>query len=269
MKKSLSIILIGFSVYLFGKISYELARPAGDVRMKLGHVSTSTAILDLSELERLNRLLVGPVLPDSNLYGMKKFGESLWLHFAKNEEAGQKLRVEFLNRRLAEAQVLLEQDKSGLAEQSVNEFSKGSMALLAELKKQDFLRKDPRQATLIEESIAKQIDLQKNLMIGISSTSPLNQIKSKILALEVEMADSNKEKAEILANQAKEKMIKVISSGNATATPQVADWQIIRDGLYNFYSDNQNYLALKFDRLVVNTNSFLTGVNNSLESKSK
>lgn len=269
MKKYLIIFLVGFCVYLFGKVSYELARPAGDVRMKLNHVGTSTAVLDLTELERLNRRIVGPVLPDSNLYGMKKFGEGLWLHFAKNESDDQKLRVEFLNRRLAEAQVLLEQGKSGLAEQSVNKFSIGSMGLLAELKKQDLLRKDPKQATLIEESIAKQIVLQKNLMINIGSSSPLYQIKAKILALEVEMADSNKDKADVLAMQAKEKMIKVIASGNSTSSPQMTDWQIIKDGLHYFYSDNQNYLALKFDWFVANTNSFLKGVNNSLESSGK
>jgi hypothetical protein len=231
MKKYTTLLLI-ILVYLFGQFSYDLARPLDDQQIKeieAARKSTSSQpVADLGSIKAINRQVAGEVLPGSKLYGLKIFGEKLRSYFSKTEKETQKLKVIFLNRRLAEAEILLEDGKAGQAQQLVNQFAKGSEGLMAELKKQDYLRTDPELATDIEKSIASQIDLQKNLMIMIGSTSPLFPIKSRLLQLELQMADTPEERRSVLSEQATERQEKAISADNTKKIEQLTDWQIAK-----------------------------------------
>jgi hypothetical protein len=230
--KKYSIILLAALVYLFGLFSYDLAKPSDDKniqKIESAWKSTSSqAVIDLNSVKDINRSVAGEVLPDSKLYGLKIFGEKLHSYFSKTEKETQKLKVIFLNRRLAEAEILLENGKTGQAQQLVNQFARGSESLMAELKKQDYLRTDPELATDIEKSIASQIDLQKSMMMTIGSTSPLFPIKSRLLQLELQMADTPEERRLVLAEQATERQEKIISNGNTKIAEQLTDWQIAK-----------------------------------------
>lgn len=219
-------------IYLFGLFSYDLAKPLEEMpirEIESFRKSTSTKpIIDLNSVKAINRRVAGDVLPDSKLYSLKIFGEKLRIYFSKTEKETQKLKVIFLNRRLAEAEILLENGKTGQAQQLVNQFAKGSEGMMAELKKQDYLRTDPSLATDIEKSIASQIDLQKNMMMTIGSTSPLFPIKSRLLELELQMADTPEERRLVLAEQAAERQEMIISTGNTKQAEQLTDWQITK-----------------------------------------
>lgn len=247
--KKYSTVLIILLIYLFGLFCYDLARPLDEPLIRKidqniassRNSTTSKQAIDLNSIMEINSLVVGAVMPDSRLYDFKIFGEKLWLNFAKTEKETQRLKVIFLNRRLAEAEVLLENGKTGEGQQMVNQFAKGSEDLMAELKKQDFLRADPALATDIEKAIASQIDLQKSLMITIDTSSPLFPIKARILALEVQMADTQAGKKEILDEQAAEKRAKIIISGKTAQVKHLSDGQIVKKELYIFGQTLEDY----------------------------
>ncbi len=130
---------------------------------------------------------------------------------------------------MAEAQILLENGKSGQAQQMVNIFVKGSGDLMLELKKQDLLRVDASRVTDVEQAMADQIDLQKSLMSEIGSTSPIYPIKEKLLNLEVELADTPEEKKVVMAEQVLEKTNIDKTDNQSSVYGRSSDWKIIRE----------------------------------------
>lgn len=206
MKKYLSVLFILFGIYLFGQICYDLADPDNGSALAKGEISAS-----------------------SKLYDLKIFGEKLHLYFARTEKEKEKLEVIFLNRRLVEAEKLLENGKTGQAQQLVNKFAKGAEALMAELKKQDYLRIDPNHATEIENAVTDQINMQKNLMADIGTSSPLFPIKDRLLALELELADTPSDKAKVLENQLKDRLARLATSEMARPADALSDWQVIKN----------------------------------------
>lgn len=147
MKKILYLLLLLIVLYGFGEFCYKLAEldtREGTLRKEISLITNGTSSpIDLQVRQTINQKIVGPVWPDSKLYNFKIFGEQLHLYFAKTEEENQRLKVAYLNRRLAEAQVMLENGSTGLGQRMVNEFAHGTAELVNELKKQDFLRREP------------------------------------------------------------------------------------------------------------------------------
>lgn len=186
---------------------------------------------DLAEPRENNLVQVaGPVLPDSKLYSLKIFGEKLRLYLSKTEYDRERLRVIFLNRRLAEAEALLQNGKSGLAQQLINKFAQGSTELTKQLKKQDYLRLDPKRATEIEKAMADQIDLQKSLMANIGLTSPLYELKEKLLTLELDLADTPEDKKQV-AEEQKREQARPPAMASSTEFARLSDWVIVKQEL--------------------------------------
>jgi hypothetical protein len=247
MKKIFYLVVVLAIIFLFGRFCYNLAAlPAVQPISSTASSSASTGgvVLDLDRQQNINQQIAGVVLPGSKLYSLKLFGEKLHLYFTKSELASQELKVAYLNRRLAEAQVLLETGRSGQAQQMVNQFAAGSEGLMTELKKQDYLRTDPDKATALEQAIGQQIDLQKSLMVGIGSSSPLYMVKARILKLELELADTPQAKKIVSAEQARDNLARVISATKITATSsRLSDWAITQAGLKQLAGEVREYFA--------------------------
>ena len=64
------------------------------------------------------------ILPDSPLYVFKRLGEGLKLLFTFNPESKAKLHLGYAKIRLAEAKSMANQNKTAMAQQSIDEFSK-------------------------------------------------------------------------------------------------------------------------------------------------
>lgn len=150
----------------------------------------------------LSRQLVAGVLPDSQIYQAKIWGEKLRLNLAKNEIEQQKLRAEFINRRLAESVIMLDSGKTGLALAKANEFARGADQLMGELKKQDLLRNQPEGLTAIEAAIKNQIKLQKELLSSLLPGNQLYEIKERLMLLELDLADKPTDRDYLLLKQA-------------------------------------------------------------------
>jgi hypothetical protein len=257
MKKTTTLLIIVLTIYLAGLFCYKLGRPldAATSNMIYGSVlqeknaSSSIKLMDYKSRQEINDLVAGEVMPGSKLYGMKIFGEKLRLYFSKTEKETERLRVMYLNRRLAEAEVLLETGQTGEAQQMVNRFAKGSEELMLELKKQDFLRSDPSRATDIEKAITDQIDLQKSMMLGIGTSSPLFPIKERLLTLELNMADTPVEKSAVLQEQEKDKLVRIAANEKIGKKPTVSDWQIIKNEAKIFYGQINNYIGLNTQKV--------------------
>lgn len=245
MKKIWLILFVALVSYLVVKISYGFAATepiteAETLQLENYFKATSTEIK--IKPQALSHRVAGQVLPDSNLYQFKLFGEWLRINLAKNELSAERLRVELLNRRLAEAQAMLEAGKTGMAQPAINKFVEGSQSLSKRLKEQDYLRKDAASATQIENAVKGQIVLQKTLMLNVGTSSPLYPIKKSLSDLELELADTPKEKAIVLERQANEKRFanKIVPE---TLPARNGDYTVLKDQIALVYREQKQKLT--------------------------
>ena len=235
MKKIILVIIIGCAVYFVGRFGYQLGElPQGQHSLDFAVISrqmTGDEVIDLEEQQLINQEVAGHVLPGSNFYGLKRLGERAHVYLAKSETERQLLKAAYLDRRLAEAEVLFETGKSGQAQQMINQFALEAGLLMAEARQQDLLVSNSNKANDVRQVLMKQIGLQRSLMVGISKASPFYVVKAKLLGLELGLADTVAEKKAVQEAQLRSKHLKVISAIKIIDPDQQNDWDLAKNQL--------------------------------------
>lgn len=102
------IFLFLFTGYLFSTQAYFKQEQFYDWG---GYKATYSNVLGATETTALDELPDAGILPDNPFYFSKKFSEQFQLFFTFNEKTKAKQRLTFANRRLAEAQALIQAGK--------------------------------------------------------------------------------------------------------------------------------------------------------------
>lgn len=146
---------------------------------------------EMKNLKEAQNQEIAGILPDSSLYKIKKIAESarVALTFDPNEK--QALEVSFLNRRLAEAQELINDGKAGLAENVANEFAAKTQKFYQSAAKSQISQDNLNN---LDGQIHNQINLQEQLLANTTPDNPAYGIKSKLEQLNLEITNNEGDK---------------------------------------------------------------------------
>ncbi len=175
---------------------------------------------EIVEEKRENRKKNIGALPQSPLYGIKEIKSNAKLLLAADEFEKKKLELAIANRRLQEAQVLLEDGHQDTAEEILNEFQNTAKDFSEFI---ETVEKDsPDKALDLRINLNETIDSNMKELAPIEPTDPLFKAKEKLIATEVIIEqESQTPEKENSQNTTKETIEPVIDNVNTspTATP--------------------------------------------------